>query len=487
MSFQILGVALRRAGLVSALALASVLCVPALAAESGAAGSSEREAAATTWPQWGGPQRSGAAEAPGLFSPEGFRLEERWRRPISEGLAGLVSEGDRLFTMATFGGEHFALALEAHTGQELWRQSLGSFPPQLEYGPASTPAVAGSRVFFLSPACQLTARSTADGKALWHHDLNEEYSVPLMQRGCWTSPLLDRYRLVVQINGQPEQLVMAFDQASGKEVWRARGTGEWAVRTSPTLAELSGVRQVVVHDISSEGKGGLYALRAENGELLWNLRFPEGESFSYDTPLVLADQRIAQATWNSLRVVEVRHGEAGFTAAEVWKDSKIKVQWPPFNQHIVHHQGYLYGFGGDELFCLEAANAELRWREKVYPGSLILVDGHLVVLSQAAGLLRVVRATPQGYEERARVELFEPGAPTDTPPSVVGRWLFLRNSEEMVALEVVAEKATESAPESAPELAPEPSKAPESAKAPEPSIESVEASSTAEDPEGGKP
>jgi hypothetical protein len=56
------------------------------------------------------------------------------------------------------------------------------------------------------------------------------------------------------------------------------------------------------------------------------------------------------------------------------------------------------------------------WEERTYPGSVVLVDGQLVALSITAGVLRVVEATP--------------------PPSVVGRRIFVRNDEEVAAVDV---------------------------------------------------
>ena len=64
------------------------------------------------------------------------------------------------------------------------------------------------------------------------------------------------------------------------------------------------------------------------------------------------------------------------------------------------------------------------------------MDGQIVSLSITAGLLRVVEASPQAYRERARLQVLEPGSRAETPPSVVGRRIFVRNDEEVVAVDV---------------------------------------------------
>jgi hypothetical protein len=47
-----------------------------------------------------------------------------------------------------------------------------------------------------------------------------------------------------------------------------------------------------------------------------------------------------------------------------------------------------------------------------------------------------VEATPAGYREKARLEVLNRGARAETPPSFAGRRIFVRNDEEVVAVDV---------------------------------------------------
>ena len=98
--------------------------------------------------------------------------------------------------------------------------------------------------------------------------------------------------------------------------------------------------------------------------------------------------------------------------------------------------GHLYGFGGDFLACVDAATGRAVWKERIYPGSVILVGDRLLVLSVSAGLLRVVRATPAGYREEAKLEVLTRGARAESPPSFAGGHVFVRNDEEVVAVKI---------------------------------------------------
>jgi outer membrane protein assembly factor BamB len=391
------------------------------------------------WPQWGGPGRDGSSPVTGVFGGGPIRLREVWRWPSDGGFSALAVAGGRLFSLLSAAdGNDYAFALDARTGKELWRVALGPSFPAMEYGIASTPATDGRLVFVLNAGCKLLALAAESGAAVWQHDLPSEYGARQPPgAGCWTSPLLAGNLLVVLVNGDPDRRVMAFDRNSGAAVWSSPGI-ERSSRGSPLLAEIGGVRQVVVHDYKSAGEGGLYGLGLQDGALLWSVRFSDAQSFSYDMPIPLGKDRLGVVTWSGLRAVAVRREGGRFNATVLWSSPDIRAETQPVKLHAVFHAGHVYGFGSDFLYCLDAATGRTVWREKIYPGSLILADGHLIAISQAAGFVRLIEATPAGYREKGRLEVFARGAPTDTPPSFAGRRIYLRNSEQVVAIEVAA-------------------------------------------------
>lgn len=394
------------------------------------------------WPQWGGPLRNAASPATAVFGSGTFRLREVWRRPAGGGISAFATAGGRLFFLAAEGESRYAFALSADTGAELWRVALAPTPAVLEFGPASTPATDGRLAFFLSPACELMALAVATGKSVWRHDLKQEFATGPMTSGCWTSPLLAGKLLVVDVDGEPDKRVVAFDKDTGAVIWSAAASVRLSPRTSPAIADLAGVPQVLVHDATDDDGGGLLGLRLADGALLWSLRFKVLNSYSFDMPIALPGDRIAAVTWSDLRVFAIRKQGASLAAVPLWSTHDVRAELQPFSYHAVYYDGHVYGIGGDYLSCLDAETGKTVWKEKVYRSSLILVDRHLVLVPQASGILRIVEATPAGYREQARAAVFPPGEPTDTPASFAGRRLYLRSSEQMVALDVVAEAAS---------------------------------------------
>jgi outer membrane protein assembly factor BamB len=349
---------------------------------------------------------------------------------LEGGNAGLAIADGRVFTLAADeqGGD-VAVALSADDGRELWRVPLDPAPEGTD-GPDSTPAVRGPLVYTLSRACRLRALEVATGKATWQRDLIADFGVAA-RRGCATSPLLEGDRLILQAGGKDDHRVVALNPLTGANVWSSKGV-ERTSQASVVVADLASVRQVVAHQVrvASDQVSGLVGLRLSDGAVLWSTLLEK--NVSRETPLVLPEDRVLLLTWNDAHAFALAREGAALVPRLLWSSRDLIAHVSP----PVYHQGHLYGFGGDNLACVEAATGKTVWKEKLYAGSLILVDGHLLALSNVAGSLRVIEATPAGYREKVRAEVLTRGARTETPPSFARGRVFVRNEEEVAAVEV---------------------------------------------------
>jgi len=383
--------------LLAAALLSSLLAVPAQAPPPPAPSDA-------SWPQWLGPSRDGRSPSTGVFPASGpVRLKVAWRRPVGPGTSGLSVSGDRLVTLDSDEKGAWAVALSPRDGSVAWRVALDPGVPDEERGPGSTPVIAGGLAYALSPACQLRALDLATGKVAWHVDLKAQFGASPRQ-GCASSPLVEGERLFVQTGAPEDKRVAALDRATGSVAWAVKGAAR-ANYSSPNLRGGSPSRELLInHTDTSKGepRSGVSALRTADGELVW--QYDLDKFWSFATPVPVGDDRSPAFT--------------AYVAAPVYRD------------------GYLYGHGGDFLRCLKASDGTTAWEERTYPGSVALVDGQIVSLSITAGLLRIVEANPQAYRERARLQVLEPGSRAETPPSVVGRRIFVRNDEEVVAVDV---------------------------------------------------
>ena len=389
-----------------------------------------RSAADGDWPQWLGPFRDGRASAASGFPAAGpLRLSVAWRRPVGIGSSGLSVSGDRLVTLGSDESGSYALALSPRDGSPAWRIALDPADPADESGPGSTPALADGLAYVVSPGCLLRALDVAGGQTAWQVDLKTQFGAK-PRRGCASSPLVDGERLIVQTGAADDKRIAALDRRSGAVLWVANGAGR-AVYSSPGVRARGGAREILVHHAdTSQGdpRSGLGALRPDDGQLAWQAALDKG--WSWATPVAVGDDGVLLLTWNDAALLRAPQGAA--PAAVAWRS-------PGFSAYVgspVYKDGYLYGHGGDFLRCLRASDGTTVWEERTYPGSVVLAGDALVALSITAGVLRVVDASPQAYRERARLQLLEPGSRAETPASVVGRRIFARNDEEIVAVDV---------------------------------------------------
>ena len=188
------------------------------------------------------------------------------------------------------------------------------------------------------------------------------------------------------------------------------------------IGTLSGVRQVVV-----PSGDRVYAVRPEDGSLLWQF-----EAAPFASLLLLPGDRVLVGQFTGLVMLQVRREGETWSVVDLWRASTFKSPYTP----LVHFDGSLYGFNGFLLVCLDARSGDLRWRERLYTGSLIVVDGHLIVLGRSSGQIRVIEASSEAFKERWKVPVFQAGATSYTPPSFASGRIFVRNLEEIVAVDV---------------------------------------------------
>jgi outer membrane protein assembly factor BamB len=387
------------------------------------------DALAADWPRWLGPSQNGATAAEGALSKPTLRLRKAWSHSIGGGRGGVVISGGRLFALTTDGETQKAIALDAKDGKVVWQVAVG---PHVDasMAPVSTPVVDAGRVFVLGTDCILRALSVANGEAAWQADLKQRFGTSL-RRGCETSPFVENGRVILQPGGVEDHRLVAIDAQSGELVWSAKGV-ERANYSSPVAADIAGIRQVVIHHLTATPpqRSGLTGFRLSDGALLWSRTFEANAST--ETPLVLPDDRVLLVTWNDAKLARVRKAGEAFEAEPVWAKPVFRSRIAP----PVHKDGHIYGLDGDDLVCLRAATGEVVWKQRIYAGSLILVDDALVILSASGGLVRVVEATPAAYRERGVLEVLNRGAQTEAPPSFASGMIFVRNDEEIVAVAI---------------------------------------------------
>jgi len=198
-------------------------------------------------------------------------------------------------------------------------------------------------------------------------------------------------------------------------------------------ATILGVRQVIFFT-----QRGLVSVLPSSGDVLW--RFPF--RFSVATaisPVVCGDIVYCSAAYGigsgACRILKTA---TGFEAQQLWFDPArlLANHWST----PVFSQGYLYGisgqakFGEAPLVCVDAATGKILWSHPGFgPGGCTLVDGCVLVLSDAGDLV-LVKAAPQGYQEMARGHVL--AGKCWNCASVSNGRIYARSTKEGVSVDV---------------------------------------------------
>lgn len=376
------------------------------------------------WTQLFGATRNAVS---GASIGNGARLTMGWKRPLPSGSAGIVVSGGTIYTLGTDSEQDVLFAIDAATGNEIWRIALGeTHADALANGPAATPAIAGGLVLTVSTGCKLQAVGIESHTIAWTQDIGSAFSSRFAKRGgCGMAPLIAGRRVVIVTGAANGARLAAFDIATGTPAWSA-GDLPGGYNVAPGWLEANG-GLVLYHHTKPPGVSGVTAVNAENGSIAWQIDGETGESDA--TPVALPGGRLLIETWPHISLYDIA------TRKPVWTSREIVANRSP----AIWHDGHLFAFGGQSgefLTCVSAADGTVRWSSRTYRGHLAVAGDTLVLLSESAGLLRLIAADSSGYRELAKVQVLRPGARTSTPPSIAGGRIFVRNLDELVAVEV---------------------------------------------------
>jgi outer membrane protein assembly factor BamB len=379
------------------------------------------------WTDFRGPARDGVYRQRTLsatWPAGGPRL--LWKQPIGEGHASFAIAGGVAYTIEQRREREVVAAYDVKTGRERWThgwdahfsESMGGD------GPRATPTWAGGVVFALGAAGELRALTAATGTLVWRRNILEDAGADNLQWAMAGSPLVVDGMVVVQPGGRGASVV-AYDAATGRPIWKSLDDAQAYV--SPMLATLAGRRQILTWTAER-----VVGLAIEDGALLWSHPWTNGNRINATQPVVVAPNRVFVSTGynQGATLIEIAPSGAGYSATEVWQTPRMKNRLST----SVLLEGHLYGLDEGILGCIEVATGRLAWKNGRYGHGQILLAGDRLVITAENGDLALVRATPAGFEELARVPGIE--GRTWNVPAIDDGILLVRNAQEMAAFDL---------------------------------------------------
>jgi outer membrane protein assembly factor BamB len=287
-----------------------------------------------------------------------------WNVPLpGYGQSSPVVWKDRVFLTSGEGPMKEKLIVSCHdlkSGRELWRRDFAASFKQKDSDivskAAPTPAADARRVYVFFESGDLFAFDHG-GKLQWQRKLAEEYGGYKTNHGLGSSiAQTDRAVIVLVAHGGPSYL-LAADKQTGRNIWKTdlKSGGGWS---TPLVAEINGRRQIIV-SIS----GGVTAYDAGDGRPIWSANGLKGNNIPSPTLALEQNLVIAGSSEKGMNVA-VRLGGAGdvTTSHVAWRASEATAN---FASPLVH-RGHVYFVNKVGVaFCLDAANGNELWRERL--------------------------------------------------------------------------------------------------------------------------
>lgn len=395
---------------------------------------------AAEWPNYRGPRSDGVY--PGTIRTNWTAVPPRllWRKSIEPALSSIAIAGGRAYTQARrrVGSEdrEFAVALEATTGREIWAVNLdlADYPDGgvgSDDGPRSTPVVEGDRVYVFTTYLRLYCLEAANGREIWKRDFPAELGSSVVNWQNAASPVLVGDLVLVNGNGSPNRL-MGLRKSDGTTAWRKHDAR--MTQATPIPATIAGVSQVVFFT-----QPGLYSVRPDTGELLWQFAFPFSTSTAA-SPVVADDIVYCSAAYTSgSGAVRLSSTGTTVTSRELWKRRNANMNhWAT----PVAKDGHIYGvFGQSSLSvrCIQAGTGTETWRantvgsDEIGYGSVLLVDGRLFLFTES-GEIVLAEADPQAYHEIDKFKAVS--GKCWNSPAIADAVLYARSTTQIAAFDL---------------------------------------------------
>jgi len=426
--------------------------------------------AAADWPQWRGPNGTGATDEKNLPVTWSATENVAWKAALGGvGVSSPIVSGDRVFVTSQIGtgvrrpgthprlsqggnagvaservlpsgrdgqpGDHPVFVVEAFhraDGRRLWQYRVQAAGPLAGVHDKAnlaspSPVTDGQMVYAWFGTGQIVALDM-NGKVVWERHLGQEISPFDITWGHASSPTLFGDTVLLLCDHAPASYLLAVDKKTGKQRWKAdRGKGRMSY-TTPFVVETPAGPEVIVN--SSER---VDAYDPRSGELLWHV----GGSNQFPIPAPTFHDGVLYLTrgYRSGPYMAVRPGGRGDVSAShvIWEVPT----GAPYVSSLVYDAGILY-MASDvgAVTAIDAATGKRIWRQRgdgIFSASPVAGDGKIYFVSETGETI-VLKAGRQA-EVLARNDI---GERLIASPAVSDGAIYLRSDDRLFCIRIAA-------------------------------------------------
>jgi len=397
---------------------------------------------AENWPNWRGPMRTGISSETKLPIKWSRTENVLWRLPLPGPAASTpIVSNDRIFLTSVENDDLIVLCISTD-GKILWKKKAGTGNAFVKgdegnYA-APSPSTDGKYVWAFFGSGDLVCYDFK-GNEIWKTNLQQRYGRFNLYFVMATTPVLDKDRLYVQLIHSDASLVLAFDKATGREIWKKNRTTDAREECKHSYASPFIYRDAKQEFLLVHGGDYVTAHRLTDGEELWrcgglNPKASYNPSLRFvASPVAIAGLIVVPSAKNGPVLALRPNGKGDITNAMEQHIWKLDHGSPDVPSPLIHNDlVYLNKENGD-LICLDARTGKILYHEHTIQGrhraSPVYADGKIFVTSRD-GIISVIKAGPQ-FQMLAKNDMDEP---ISASPAVSNGKIYLRTYEALYAI-----------------------------------------------------
>lgn len=422
------------------MAIGKRLAVMVLAGAAAVICSPVRADVAKDWPTFNGPAHDNISKETGLLKewPQGGPSLAWKGTGIGDGHSSVVVSNGKIFTAGREGDDCVVFALRESDGTHLWKTPAGGLGKSPEgqggKGPRATPTVDGDMLYMISAASDVYCLTAADGKVVWHKNLNREFGGRMMSGWGNSESLLVDGDHVICTPGGNQGTLLALDKKTGSTVWQTKPLTDAAAYASPITADIGGVHQIILFTAAN-----VAGVSAKDGEVLWQISRP-GKTAVIPTPIVKDNYVYVTSGYGvGCDLFKVDSNAGKFSVTPVYTKNMNMI-----NHHggVIYLDGYIYGYSDPKgWICQDFMTGDIKWSAKgVGKGTIAYADGHFYCRSEGRqGAIALIEATPTGYKETGRFDQPERSDKQAWPHLVIANGkLYVRDMDTLLCYDIKA-------------------------------------------------
>ncbi|MEM1070563.1 MAG: PQQ-binding-like beta-propeller repeat protein [Planctomycetota bacterium] len=344
------------------------------------------------WNQWRGPNRDATltgAEWPAALTD---KMELVWEQSHEPSYSGPIVSDGIVFTTETIAKKtEQVTAYDLATGEKRWQvdwegaMAVPFFAAENGDWIRATPICAEGQLLVLGMRDVLVSLDPTSGKENWRVDFPAAMGTPLPSFGAVCSPLVDQGAVYIQTGGALVKLSLK----DGSMIWKAledsKGMMSSGAFSSPIIAELDGVRQLVV-----QTRQALCGVDLETGNTLWTEPIEAFRGMNILTPLISGNKVFTSAYQGKAQLFEISQADGKWNIDELWAQKNQAYMSSPvlIGDDIYMHQR------NQRVTSLNTNDGTIKWTSSPFGKYWSMVsNGEKILALDSSGELLLINSS----------------------------------------------------------------------------------------------